>query len=78
MNDSNNSILFKNIYEYDEYYLIKDKSIYKIIIGKLKNNIFIKSKSYITIFNEKDLSILLNIEFHSIYKAYEYLKNIIK
>ena len=76
MKDSYNSLIFKNIHEYKEYYLILYNAIYKIIIGKLKNKIFIKSKSYINILDEKDLSFLMIIEFNSIYKAYEYLENI--
>ena len=76
LNLSYNSQLFLNIIDYQEYYLTKKNIIYKIIIGKNKNEIFIKSRVYFISLNCNDLSILTHIKFDSINEAYKYLINI--
>ena len=50
--------IFENLFDYEEYYLIKEKIGYKFIIGKRSDNIIIKCKNYELIFNNNDLSIL--------------------
>ena len=61
---------------YQDFYLIKDNIIHKIIIEKNNNKIIIKSRKYNNIFNLNDFSILLNFPFISINDAYEFIINI--
>ena len=66
----------KNNEDFEEYYLSKDNIIYKIIVGKNKKEIFIKSQKYLIELNTSDLSILINIDFQTLDKAYGYIKNL--
>ena len=67
---------FSIINKYQDFYLIKNDIIYKIIIEKNKNEIIIKSNNnYIKVFNLNELSILFKYEFYSINNAYEYIIN---
>jgi FtsZ-binding cell division protein ZapB len=50
--------------------------IYEIIIGKSKNNIFIKSSIYELKLNSEDLSILTKYQFNSIDDSFEFIENI--
>ena len=59
-----------------EYYLIKDNIVYKIIIGKTENEVFIQSKNYIISFNHNDFSILIKKRLNSINEAYIFILNI--
>ena len=68
-----NSQTLSVLIDTQEYFLINDNIIYKIIIGKNSNEIFIKNKNYMLTFNENDLSILTKIKFTSIDEAYDYL-----
>ena len=61
---------------FQDYYLIKDNIVYKIIIEKNSENIIIKCKNYLISFNEYKLSSLTKIKFHSIDNAYEFIYNI--
>ena len=45
MEELYNSIKLENIIDYQEYYLIKENKVYKLITGKIKNKILIKSKN---------------------------------
>ena len=67
---------FKDNEDFEEYYLSKDNIIYKIIVGKNKKEIFIKSQKYLIELNTSDLSILINIDFQTLDKAYGYIKNL--
>ena len=60
----------------EEYFLIKEKSVYKFNIIKGINEIIIKYKNYIIQFNNNDLSILTNSLFNTIDDAYEFIINI--
>ena len=62
--------------EYEEYYLNKSNIIYKIIVGKNKDSIFIKNKKYLLDFNNKELSLLINTTFNTMDIAYEYIINL--
>ena len=62
--------------DYKEYELLKDKKIYIIIIGKLKNEIIIKYHNYSTILNIKDLSILFEKSFDKIEEWYRIINSI--
>ena len=70
------SINISNIYDYQEYYLIKEKSVYKLLIGNLKNSIFIKCKHYYKIFGLKEISNLFQTSFNSLSESYQKLKNL--
>ena len=61
---------------YQDYYIINNNIINKIIIERNVNNIIIKSNNYINKFNLADLSILIENKFDSINLAYEYIINI--
>jgi len=63
-------------YNYQEYYLIKENIVYKLVIEKNDKEIYIKYKNYLISFNHNDLSILTKKEFYSINKAYEFIFNI--
>ena len=73
---SDENILMENIIEQEEYYLIKDNSAFKFIIGKLTNEIIIKCKNYEIRLNYNDLSILTKAILKSIDEAYEFIINI--
>ena len=68
--------LSETLIHYQEYYLIKENRIYKIIIGNNADNIFIKCNNYMIHFNQKEISILTKIKFSNIDKAYEFLINL--
>ena len=68
-----NSQTLSLLIDTQEYFLINDNIIYKIIIGKNSNEIFIKNKNYMFTFNENDLTILTHIKFNSIDEAYDFL-----
>ena len=70
------NILYQDILTYEKFYLIKENSAYKIIIGKLKNEILIKYKNYQIKVNNDDLSILFEPEIFTIDEAYQYIINI--
>ena len=73
---SRNSLAFINIIDYQEYYLIKENIIYKVLIGKNENQILIKCKDYMIDLTENDVSILIQEEMKSLDKAYEFIINI--
>ena len=62
--------------DYQEYYLIKENIIYKIVLFKNENTIIIKCKNYMISFNHHDLSILTNHKYISIDKAYDFILNL--
>jgi len=65
---------FLEMFEYEEYYLIKDTNIYKVILGLDKNDIIIKCKNYLIKLNLYELNIVANSEFNSLNKGYEFTK----
>ena len=78
INDSNftNNEYYSNSFEYNEYFLLKENNIFRIIIRKLNNEILVKSKNYEIIFNLNKLIKLTNLKFSSLEEAYELLMNI--
>ena len=68
--------IIDDIIDYQEYFLLKDNIINKIIIGKNKNEIFIKCKNYIISFNQIDLSTLFKIKINSLDDAFKFIINI--
>ena len=61
---------------YQDYYLMKENIIYKIIIEKDDEDMFIKCKNYLISINQNDLSLLTKIQFNSLNKAYEFIYNL--
>ena len=75
-NNLNQNNLFETLYEYEDYYLVKDKNAYKVIIGKLRNEIVIRCKNYEIKLNNKDLTILTKSVLNTIEEAYQFIINI--
>ena len=74
MEDSNiQQFNFQNknndLYDYEEYFIIKGNIVYKIIIEKRKTDLTIKCKNYIIKLNKNNLKIN-HYSFGSIEKAY--------
>ena len=67
---------FLELLEYEEYYLIKDNNIYKVIIGIDKNDIIIKCKNHMIKLNLHELNIVANIEFNTLNEGYDFIKNL--
>ena len=65
----------ENYNYYQEYYLLKENIVYKIIINKDNKEIYIKCNNYYISLNTNDLLILTKINFDSINKAYEFILN---
>ena len=70
------SLNLSSIYDYQEYYLIREQSVYKLLIGNLENSIFIKCKYYYKIFNLKEISIMFQMPINSLSESYQKLKNL--
>ena len=62
--------------DYEEYYLIKENKIYKIIVGKDISGIFIKCKKYIIRLTKKDFSNLFKTSFISLENEFDYIRKI--
>ena len=62
--------------DYEEYYLIKENKIYKIIVGKDISGIFIKCKKYIIRLTKKDFSNLFKTPFISLDNEFDYIRKI--
>ena len=71
-----NSALFEDLINYQDYFLLKDNNIYKFIIGKNKAKVFIKSKNYIISFNQIELSIYIKKQINSLNESFNYIINI--
>ena len=75
-NNINNNNLFIDLEQYEEYYIIKENRVFKIIIKKRKNGIIIKYKSYETKLNINNLFNLANVQFDTIDEAYQFIINL--
>ena len=62
-----------SIFGYQEYYLTYKNNIYKILVIRNQNEIIIQSNNYTITFNHNDLSILTQIKFESLGKAYDFI-----
>mgnify|MGYP002624997218 CR=1 FL=1 len=60
-----------------EFYLLNEKKIFKIIVGKKEDGIIIKSINYVISFKASDLSSLIDYEFESIEEAYNFIINML-
>ena len=72
----NNNKFFKNLIEYQDYYLIKESNVYKIIIGRKKSDIIFKCKKYELKLNNNDLSKITKSKYNTIDDAYKFIINI--
>ena len=72
----NKNNIFENIFDYEEYYLIKEKAAYKFIIGKRSNDIIIKCKNYELTLSNNDLSVLTKSILNTIDDAFFFIINI--
>ena len=61
LNNLENKEFFKQIIDYEEYFLIKDHIVLKILIGYNEKEIIIKFRNYLTFFNKNNLSLLIKI-----------------
>ena len=73
-NNENN--IFDNLFDYEEYYLIKEKVGYKFIIAKQSNDIIIKCKNYELTLNNYDLTLLTKSILNTIDDAYLFIINL--
>jgi hypothetical protein len=61
------------ISDYQEYYLTYKNNIYKLLVTRNQNEIIIQSNNYSITFNQNDLSLLTQVKFESLGKAYEFI-----
>ena len=64
------------IFDYEEFYLIKENVGYKFIIGKRSNDIIIKCKNYELTLNNKNLSTLTKSIINTIDNTFLFIINI--
>ena len=68
---------FNKIFDFQDYYLIKENSIFKIVIIKMEKLLLIKCRNYQIHLNIDDLSELIMIKkFNSIEEGYKYINDI--
>lgn len=68
---------FNKIFEFQDYYLIKEDNVFKIVIIKMEKILLIKYKNYQIQLNIDDLSELIKIKkFNSIEEGYKYINSI--
>lgn len=61
--------------DYQEFYLLNENKIFKIIVGKKVDGIIIKSSNYVISFKANDLSPFIAYELKSIDEAYDFTIN---
>ena len=74
--ESDRSYSLENALNNQEFYLIKDNSIYKVILTENKDEIIINIRNYFIKFNSIDLYLLTKIKFKSINNIYQFILNI--
>ena len=67
--------LNENLFEYEEYYLLKKNNIYKITIEKIKNGIIIRNKNYEIKLDNNNLLQLTKSLLNTIDEAYNLIIN---
>ena len=79
--ENENKKLFYNdelqeiILDYNEYFILSENIIYKIIIIKYKDTIVIETKNYTIKFNLNIINNIIKIQFNDINEAYDFLMN---
>ena len=76
LKEKNNGEIQRKYIEYEEYYVLKDNKAYKIIVGKINNEIIIKYKKYEMKINNVRIPLFRESGVNSIDEGYEYLINI--
>jgi len=71
----NQSFLFQG-FEFQEYFLLKNNTIYKFEVKKRKDEILINYKNYAISLNNSDFEMLTNLKCETIDKAYTYIINL--
>ena len=61
--------------DYQEFYLLNENKIFKVIVGKKADGIIIKSSNYVISFKANDLSPFIAYEVKSIDEAYDFTIN---
>ena len=74
--NSNNKNSLITMKDYQEYFLLKDNHIYKVIIGKNIQEVFIKCRNYLISFNQIELSTLFKMQINSVNEAFEFIMDI--
>ena len=74
-NVQNKKKWYESIIECEEFFLIKENSVYKIIIANRKSEILIKCKNYEIHLNNNDFSILMKTKFNSLNELYIFIIN---
>ena len=75
---SDNDEVNGELLEYQEFYLLNENKIFKVIIGQKVDGIIIKSINYVMSFKANDLSSLIDCELKSTKEAYNYIIDIFK
>ena len=75
INLSENEI-YRNLFQYKEYYLIKDYNVYKFRIVKRKRDLIINCNNYEVKLNYNDLSIITKSLFNTLDDSFEFIINI--
>ena len=75
-NNLNNTTKSESISKHENFYLMKDKIIYKFKIEQIDNELKIKCKNYSILMNNNDLSILTKSIFNIIDDAYQFIVDI--
>jgi len=78
MKETQNSEKNRNFcdFNYEEFYIIKENIIYKIIIHIDNNEIKIKSRNYEIAFDLNKISLITKEKFLKIIDAYDFIVNI--
>ena len=73
---TNESKSLKNLIEFQDYYLIKDSKVHKILIGKRKSDLLFKCQKYELRLKNIDLAKLTKYKYNNIDEAYKYIVNL--
>ena len=72
---SDNAEVNGELLDYQEFYLLNENKIFKVIVGKKVDGIIIKSSNYVISFKANDLSPSIAYELKSIDEAYDFTIN---
>ena len=75
-NNQNENKALKNLIEFQDYYLIKDSNVHKILVGKRKNDLIFKSQKYELKLNNSDLNKVTKYKCNNIDEAYKFIINL--
>ena len=75
-NGNNENKFNEYLFDEQEFYLIKENNVFKFIIGKRIDEIFIKSNNYEIELNINELTILTKSFFNNINDGYDFIINL--